>query len=142
MSLEIIKTIVDDLVTLHITKGVQPADLADNIFEDSYLESSSYKTATGAVFEIAFQEVDEDNSPNKITMRYTYDHNRYLLLVEQKVANTRFKIQWDRAVCVQEKLGRLESLLTVELPKSQVATILATMPSDFLKLSPKLQLVA
>lgn len=142
MSQEIIKTLVDELTTLHVTQGVQPSDLVDNIFETSYVESSSRKTSDGAVFEITFQEVDEDNCPSKVTMRYTYDCARYLMLVEQKVSSKRFCVQWDRASCVREKLEKLEALLIEKLPKSQVDAIVATIPNDFLQLSQKLRLVA
>lgn len=103
MSLDTIKTLVDELTTLHITRGVQPGDLADNIFEDSYVTSSSRKTPTGAQFEMTFQEVDEDDQVSQVTMRYTYDQSRYLLLVEQKVSGKRFVVQWDRAACIQKK---------------------------------------
>ncbi|MCY1295336.1 hypothetical protein [Pseudomonas delhiensis] len=142
MSLDTIKTLVDELTTLHITRGVQPGDLADNIFEDSYVTSSSRKTPTGAQFEMTFQEVDEDDQVSQVTMRYTYDQSRYLLLVEQKVAGKRFVVQWDRAACIKGKVDQLEVLLSAELPKARVKSILATIPCDFLKLFPKLQLVA
>lgn len=142
MSIETIKTLVDELTTLHITRGVQPGDLADNVFEDSYVTSSSCKTPTGAQFEMTFQEVDEDHQVSQVTMRYTYDQSRYLLLVEQRVSGKRFVVQWDRAVCIKEKVDQLEVLLNTELPKERVKSILATIPADFLKLFPKLQLVA
>ena len=142
MSLEIIKSLVDELTTLHITLGVQPSDLVDNIFEDCYLESTSKKTADGVVFEITFQEIDEGERPSNVTMRYTYNQDRYLVLIEQKVATKRFSVQWDRTSCIQSKIEKLETLLVANLPKRQVAAIMATMPKDFLQLSPKLQLVA
>lgn len=142
MSLEIIKSLVDELTTLHITRGVQPSDLVENMFEDCYLESTSRKTADGVVLEITFQEQDEDERPNNVTMRYTYDKDRYLVLIEQKIATKRFSVQWDRASCIQRKIKKLESLLTANLPKHQVVAIMASMPKSFLKLSSKLQLVA
>lgn len=142
MSLETIQTLVDELTTLHITRGVQPGDLADNIFEDSYVTSSSRKTPTGAQFEMTFQEVDEDDQVSQVTMRYTYDQARYLLLVEQKISGKRFVVQWDRAACIKGKVDQLEGLLSAELPKERVSSILATIPSDFLKLFPRLHLVA
>lgn len=142
MSLEIIKSLVDELTTLHITLGLQPSDLIENIFEDCYLESTSKKTADGVVFEITFQELDEDERPSNVTMRYTYNQDRYLVLIEQKVATKSFSVQWDRTSCIQSKIEKLEALLVVNLPKRQVAAIMSTMPKDFLQLSSKLQLVA
>ncbi|XSS63199.1 hypothetical protein ACP9OK_31000 [Pseudomonas sp. B11] len=142
MSLESIKMLVDELSTLHVTRGVQPSELIDNLFEDDYVESSARKTSQGLVFELTFQETDDDGSSSKVSMRYTYDHSRHLLLVEQKVAAKRFNTQWDRAHAVQERLGKLEALLTEQLPRENVAAILATMPQDYLALAPRLQLVA
>lgn len=142
MSLESIKMLVDELSTLHVTRGVQPSELIDNLFEKDYVESSARKTSQGLVFELTFQEADDDGSSSKVTMRYTYDLSRNLVLVEQKVAAKRFSIQWDRARAVQERLGKLEALLAERLPLEKVGTILSTMPEDYLKLAPRLQLVA
>jgi hypothetical protein len=142
MSLESIKLLVDELSTLHVTRGVQPSELIDNLFEDDYIESSARKTSQGLVFELTFQEANDDGSPSKVTMRYTYDLRRHLVLVEQKVAAKRFSIQWDRARAVQERLDKLDALLAERLPQERVATILSTMPQDYLALAPRLQLVA
>ena len=142
MSLESIKTLVDELSTLHVTRGVQPSDQIDNLFEDDYVESSARKTSRGLVFNLTFFEADDDWSLSKVSMRYTYDSNRHLVLVEQKVAAKRFNIQWDRAQAVQERLGKLEVLLAKQLPREKIAAILATMPQDYLALAPRLQLIA
>ncbi|MFZ4966875.1 hypothetical protein ACL9RJ_21710 [Pseudomonas sp. Mn2068] len=142
MSLESIKILVDELSTLHVTRGVQPSELIDNLFEEDYVESSARKTSQGLVFELTFQEADEDGSSSKVTMRYTYDLNRHLVLVEQKVAAKRFAIQWDRTLAVQERLAKLEALLSNRLPQESVAAILSTMPQDYLAIAPRLQLVA
>lgn len=142
MSLESIKMLVDELSTLHVTRGVQPSELVDNLFEKDYVESSARKTSQGLVFELTFQEADDEGSSSKVTMRYTYDLSRYLVLVEQKVAAKRFSIQWDRARAVQERLGRLEALLAERLALEKVGDILSTMPQDYLKLAPRLQLIA
>lgn len=142
MSLESIKMLVDELSTLHVTRGVQPSELIDNIFEEDYVESSARKTPQGLVFELTFQEADDDGSSSKVTMRYTYDLSRKLMLVEQKVAAKRFAIQWDRTRAVQERLAKLEALLSDRLPQESVAAILSTMPQDYLVIAPRLHLVA
>jgi len=142
MSLESIKVLVDELSTLHLTRGVQPSELVDNLFEDAYVESSARKTPNGLVFELSFTESVEDESLSKVTMRYTYDRNRHLILVEEKVAAKKFSVQWDRARAVQERIGKLEALLSTNLPQAKVAQILATMPQDYLALAPRLRLVA
>lgn len=64
------------------------------------------------------------------------------MLVEQKVSSKKFSVQWDRNSCIRGKIEKLEALLNAEPPSDQVAAILATMPSDFLKLLSRLQLVA
>lgn len=142
MSLESIKTLVDELTTLHVTRGVQPSELVDNLFEDDYVESSAKKTVQGLVFELTFLEPGDDGSPSKVTMRYTYDHGRHLVLVEQKVGVKKYSIQWDRARAVQDRLQKLESMLASQLPQDKVAMILSTIPQDYLAFAPRLQLVA
>jgi len=142
MSLESIKILVDELSTLHVTRGVQPSELIDNIFEGDYVESSARRTSQGLVFELTFQDTDDDGALSKITMRYTYDLSRHLVLVEQKVAAKRFSIQWDRARAVQERLSKLEALLAERLPQEKIAAILSTMPQDYFALAPRLRLAA
>jgi hypothetical protein len=142
MSLDSIKILVDELSTLYVTRGVQPSELIDNLFDEDYVESSARKTPQGLVFELTFQEADDDGSPSKVTMRYTYDLSRHLVLVEQKVAAKRFAIQWDRTRAVQERLAKLEALLSNRLPQESVAAILSTMPQDYLAIAPRLRLVA
>lgn len=142
MSLDSIKILVDELSTLHVTRGVQPGELIDNLFDEDYVESSARKTPLGLVFELTFQEADDDGSSSKVTMRYTYDLSRHLVLVEQKVAAKRFAIQWDRTRAVQERLAKLEALLSNRLPQESVAAILSTMPQDYLAIAPRLRLIA
>ncbi|HHS7807701.1 MULTISPECIES: hypothetical protein [Pseudomonas] len=142
MSLESIKLLVDELTTLHVTRGVQPSELIDNIFEDDYVESASRKTQSGIVFEITFMETDDDGRASKVTMRYTYDQRRYLVLVEQKVAAKKFSVQWDRSVAIHDRVTKLETSLYEKLPQDQVQEILSTMPEDFAKQFPQLKLAA
>ncbi|WP_308724894.1 hypothetical protein [Metapseudomonas otitidis] len=142
MSLESIQTLVDELTTLHVTRGVQPSDLIDNLFEDAYVESAARRISSGMIFEITFLEADEEGGSSKVTMRYTYDRNRHLVLVEQKISAKKFSIQWDRSQAIQERIGKLEALLVEKLPQEKVARILSTMPREFLALAPRLQLVA
>lgn len=142
MSLESIKSLVDELTALHIGRGVQPSELIDNMFEDAYVESATRKTSSGMVFEITFLESDEDERPVKVTMRYTYDCDRYLVLIEQKVAAKRFTVQWDRTTSVRKRVEALEALLLENLPQEKVASILSTIPADFVTMFPRLRLVA
>lgn len=142
MSLESIKSLVDELTTLHISRGVQPSDLIDNLFEDAYVESAARKLSGGTVFEITFLESDEDERPAKVTMRYTYDNNRYLVLIEQKVAAKKYATQWDRGASVRQRVEELEAMLTANLPREKVAAILSTIPDDFIAMFPRLKLVA
>ncbi|TKJ63028.1 hypothetical protein PspCFBP13506_11630 [Pseudomonas sp. CFBP13506] len=141
MSLESIKLLVDELTTLHISRGVQPSDLVDNLFEDAYVESASRKTSNGVVFEITFLETDENDCPVKVAMRYTYDSSRNLVLIEQKVAK-KYAIQWDRAASIRQRVERLEAMLATSLPQEKVAAILSTIPNDFVAIFPGLKLVA
>lgn len=142
MSLESIQLVVDELTTLHISRGVQPSDLIDNLFEDAYVESTSRKTSSGVVFEITFLETDDNDRPLKVAMRYTYDSSRNLVLIEQKVAAKKYAIQWDRAASISQRVERLEAMLATSLPQEKVTGILSTIPGDFVAMFPRLKLVA
>ncbi|WP_439869719.1 hypothetical protein ACTACT_21870 [Pseudomonas syringae] len=142
MSLESIKSLVDELTALHISRGVQPSDLIDNVFEEAYVESSARKTSGGIEFEITFLEANDDERPAKVTMRYSYDSNRYLVLIEQKVAAKRYVTQWDRSASVRQRVEAIEGMLMGKLPREKVAAILSTIPDDFMVMFPSLKLVA
>lgn len=112
------------------------------MFEDSYVESATRKTLGDTVFEISFLENDENERPVKVMMRYTYDVNRYLVLIEQKVAAKIYTAQWDRGVSVRQRVEKLETMLLAKLPRDKVADILSTIPDDFVAMFPRLKLVA
>lgn len=84
----------------------------------------------------------EDELPFKVTMRYTYESSRYLVLIEQKVAARRYTTQWGRGVSVRQRVEKLEALLVAKHLREKVADILSTIPDNFVAMFPRLKLVA
>ncbi|KTS78962.1 hypothetical protein NS274_03615 [Pseudomonas oryzihabitans] len=143
MSRLAIKAIIEELTTLHVVKGVQPSELVDSIFEENYLESSFKKTAEGYVFKLSFREKEDlSDQYQMIEMRYTYNKDRHLVLIQQKLGSRRLVTQWDRQAAIEERVSKLKTLLLESKSHQSVAKILATLPSEFSEIKAQLKLVA
>ncbi|MDT3721527.1 hypothetical protein [Pseudomonas oryzihabitans] len=143
MSTLAIKAIIEELTTLHVVKGVQPSELVDSIFEENYLESSFQKTTKGYVFKLSFTEKEDlSDQYQVIEMRYTYNKDRHLVLIQQKIGSKRLVTQWDRQVAIEERVSKLKTLLLESKSHQSVAKILATLPCEFSEIKTQLKLVA
>lgn len=143
MSRLAIKAIIEELTTLHVVKGVQPSELVDSIFEENYLESSFKKTAEGYVFKLSFREKEDlSDQYQMIEMRYTYNKDRHLVLIQQKLGSRRLVTQWDRQAAIEERVSKLKTLLLESKSHQSVSKILATLPSEFSEIKAQLKLVA
>lgn len=107
-----IKELLDKVVTLHLTKGVQPSEIADAIFEKNYTDIGLSKSDELAVMTVSFIE-DDDFHPILHTMKYTYTLDQCLIKIEQKIGTGNFKIQWDRF----DNFDNLIKDLSLELSK-------------------------
>ena len=88
---------IRSLLALRLSKGIQPSEMADAIFESDYEEINIEKAGGHVCMEVSFYDEDA-----KHTMRYTYDQDRYILMVEQKVGGKDFCVQWDRSEVVNK----------------------------------------
>lgn len=97
---ETIKRKIDTLIALEMTKGVQPSELADNIFLEDYVEFNLYKKDKNIFGEITFIEEHAESS-FKVKLVYIYDQNKELIKIEENILKQVTTI-WDRES--QEKL--------------------------------------
>ncbi|TMP80577.1 hypothetical protein CWB73_11130 [Pseudoalteromonas phenolica] len=102
-----IEKLLNKLTATYLSKGVQPSDICDLLFEKDYVDFTLEKTNDAIVMSVSFVEVD-DESFVKQTMRYTYDIERNLQLIEQKSGRSRFKVQWSRHTALQEIITELK----------------------------------
>jgi len=124
-----IKQKLEQLVSLHLMKGLQPSEIADAIFEKDYSDIKMSKVLDNVHLIASFRE-ELDGEIVQHKMRYTYEQNKKLILVEQKVGNKAYREQWSR----EEKITSIISTLSKQLkelncPKS-VDELLMSIPIE------------
>ncbi|MCL1124219.1 hypothetical protein [Shewanella surugensis] len=95
------------LVATYLSKGVQPSDLSDALFEKGYVDSSIKRTDDSVLVTLSFIDDFDTIKKAKHTMRYTYDLNRYLQKIEQKIKGRSFKVQFCREEAINSILRDL-----------------------------------
>ena len=125
------------LVALYLTKGVQPGELTDNIFDDEYRTFSIVKNTDQTVtLTLSYIEQGED-AVQTVNCRYTYDTNKTLILIEQKLGSGRRSTQWCRHDAIATAVDNLAiALLTSGYTETRIATLMSTLPLD---LSPRVR---
>lgn len=128
-----ISQMVKNLVDLNIFKGIQPSELADAIFEESYIGMVSKKILGKIEVTITFNEIcDITQKIYTHNMRYTYDSNCYLLRIEQSVNSKKFNIVWDRYSTIESAINELKiALQKSKCSIQEINKIIATLPTNF-----------
>ncbi|MBS7837227.1 hypothetical protein [Wohlfahrtiimonas chitiniclastica] len=121
-----INQLINQVIDLNIVKGVQPNELTEAIFDDSYLSISMKKDALNNLcLELSF--LDDDNSIN--TMRYKYNQNSVLFRIEQKINKGHFIVQWDRKKMLLKLYSDIrKELLSNRVSKKSIDNFLLTLP--------------
>lgn len=108
-----ITRLVDKIIALELTKGIQPSELADAIFEKEYSEISFKKCGVFYEAIVKFQDMVGSEISN-ITMKYIYNNDKYLIKIEEKLNNKQYTLTWSRenamlALCnnLKAEIGRL-----------------------------------
>ncbi|MGK4115391.1 hypothetical protein AB0Y38_03795 [Lysinibacillus capsici] len=124
---------LDRLIKLFMTSGVQPSDLADNIFLNHYKRISFFKENNFLIGELVF---DEDLNGVKVnsTLRYYYK-DKHVMLIEEEFLNVK-KIIWNREEKTSILLEEIVSLIKDTHSSKEVEYFISTLPAD---LSSKLQ---
>ncbi|WP_437328264.1 hypothetical protein [Sorangium sp. So ce381] len=121
--------LLDTLLSIHATLGVQPSDLADAAFEDPYQSIEVVKNDDLVCTTVTFLDMD-DPSATRHKMRYVYASDRRLLRIEQKVGSKSFKVQWDRNEAVDRVLVELVQQLRALNSSSNVERFISTVPEE------------
>jgi hypothetical protein len=126
-----VKIAVNALIALYFTKGVQPSELTDNIFDDDYRTVSSKRNSDQTVM-VTLSYIDQGaESLQTVDCRYTYDAGRTLLLVEQKVGAGKYSTQWSRQAATAIAVENLATaLIEAGYSPERISSSLATLPVD------------
>lgn len=125
--------ITDTLANLYIFKGIQPSELADSIFEESYVNMISEKKLNLIEVILTFNEKCEvTEKVYTHYMKYTYDKQSFLIKVEEAINSKKFKKVWDRLSLINSSLDALsQTLKDSDYSDSQIQQMIKTIPKDF-----------
>lgn len=101
-----IKDVIEKLATFCLVKGVQPDELVTAIFEGEY-DSIETQKKDNSVYVIVTYRESVDDDENIIKMKYTYNTDKQLQRVEQKINTGVYKTQWDRESKIELILNEL-----------------------------------
>ena len=122
-----IKELINKLTLIYLTPGVQPSEISDAIFEDEYKQIDLQKKNGEIKMSVTFLDYDRE-FPVTVVMRYTYNLNNILLLVEQKVDRCPFKVQWDRDKEIDSLLTEISRRLLELNNDLEVERVMNTIP--------------
>lgn len=132
LSAKSVNQLIDKIVSVHLSKGVQPHELAEAAFSPNYDEIVIKKIRSGLKVYVSFFE-EEDGRRTNHTMLYTYNSKKILQRVEQKVNNGNFKIQWDRTENLSHLINELSFKLSRDYPLDFINALMSTLPVELRK---------
>lgn len=132
---------IKELSTLIESKGVQPSDLAEAIFDDDYKSINVVRGDNDIQVVVTFLDNEYSGIVNKI--KYHYNLKKVLQKIDQKIGAGKYKEQWSRAKTVDVRVRELAFLLGQLNSQSRVQEFIDLLPSEEAKeLKGKLRLVA
>jgi hypothetical protein len=118
---------LNTLVKLMLTSGVQPSELADNVFLKDYTSIKFFKQKNKTVGELTFFEV-YDNSSVEVILRYFYDSLQRVILIEEEYLGEK-SIIWDRDTKELEIINEVVHLLKMH-DKNNINSFLSNLPKE------------
>ena len=137
-----IKSLIDELTATHLIQGVQPSEIAEAIFEDSY-QTIGITNKNGIVqMSVTFIDRDDEGA-TPVIMRYTYSPAKTLMRVEQKVGRHPLKVQWDREKAIDSLITKISNQLAMLNSDVVVQQAIDTIPKELrIGIRKRLELVA
>ncbi|MCY9669575.1 hypothetical protein M5X11_32425 [Paenibacillus alginolyticus] len=119
---------LNDLIELMLTDGVQPSELADNIFLPTYKSVAYQKINEQVIGELTFLE--EINSVNTtVRLRYYYSEEKKVTKIEEEL-HEKVNVIWCRDNTEDRIIQEIYELMTVMYDKEQVVKFINTLPED------------
>lgn len=121
-----IKPKLDELINLMLTVGVQPSELADNIFNNSYDKISYKKEGDFIIGELSFNE--EQGSINyDVILRYFYTKDKTLIKIEEDILGEKCLL-WERAHDEDTLIKDIINLMRKQYTTEQVTAFVSSLP--------------
>ncbi|HDR1103171.1 hypothetical protein [Pasteurella multocida] len=134
---------MDKIVSLNIAKGIQPSELSESFFDDEYSSIIIEKSHNYVYAIVSFTDTDEQNNTSQHLFRYTYNKEKQLLQIEEKLNNKAYKTVWNRSKTLESLYVELSDKLLELNPKQKVNDLLKQIPQpEIYRIFQKLRLVA
>ncbi|MEL5900144.1 hypothetical protein AAGC94_19080 [Clostridium sporogenes] len=127
-SCEIVKSKIDRLINIRLTNGIQPEELADNIYLNDYKKICFYKENDYIIGELTFDEEISGKLINT-TLRYIYNKSKILLRIEEQIGND-IKIEWDRDIIENILINDIVDILKKQLSDDVRKGFINSLPND------------
>lgn len=119
---------IEKLLDLMLTSGIQPSDLADNIFLNEYKSVSYKKQNQNIIGELVFEDMIESKIVSVI-MRYSYDHDKKINKIEEEVDGKAI-VLWDRSVAEGELINDIIDTMNTKYSNDEVGKFIMTLPEE------------
>lgn len=125
--------LLDKLTAHYLYKGIQPSDLADNVFDEEYISMSVKTNKIGVCVDLVYFNIDETTLEKvKIIRRYQYNNERFIQTIEE-FSNSKLpaKTLWCREQFYKDTIANIVSELKKQkLKPHAISKILNTLPDD------------
>lgn len=125
---DVVKYKLDRLISILLTNGVQPSDIADNIFLKDYTQISYRKCDDKIIGEITIKEI-EGAKESSFLLRYVYSKDKQIERIEEEKQGN-IIIQWDRNEIITNLINDIVDLLKSHYTKAQMNKFLKTLPNE------------
>lgn len=125
---DVIQYKLDRLINIMLNDGVQPGDIADNIFLDEYKQVSYKKCGDNIIGEIVISETIGNRESDYI-LRYFYDSNKRIMRIEEEKFG-KVIVHWDRTSVETELINDIVDMLKVHYTETQMEQFVNTLPKD------------
>lgn len=125
--IRLIENKLNSLVKLMLTLGVQPSELADNVFLSDYKSIMFFKQNQLVIGELTFEEIIGSTSTDVI-IRYYYDSSKKVVMIEEEICGEK-ALLWNRETKELELINEVVSLLK-DLDSSKVSGFISSLPIE------------
>jgi len=125
---DVIQYKLDRLINVMLNDGVQPGDIADNIFLNEYKQVSYRKSENSIVGEVIISETI-GNIESDYILRYIYTIDKKIMRIEEERSG-KITIQWDRDIIETELIEDICDILKIHYTRAQMERFLNTLPKN------------
>lgn len=128
ISPSVLRPKLDTLINLLLTAGVQPGELADNIFLESYKRISYERRKQDIVGELEYIEYT-DCKKIDITIRYYYGFDKRINRIEEESEGT-LLILWDRGIAEYELVNDIVDIMKSCYTDKEIKSFMLSFPEE------------